>query len=116
MTPLAIDWDDVLTRLPFLEPTLFERPDGIHGVGHTTRVAAIAHMSPERQDLIEFAMWHHDVDDRAVGDGDGLDDPESALSVLWHLKDADALDRIRLGPFDTGQTSCTSHTRCCQCQ
>lgn len=48
--------------------------------------------------LALFAIRYH-----CRGDGHGAlraagqDDPERALRILWLLKDADALDRVRLG-------------------
>ena len=48
--------------------------------------------------LALFAIRYHCLDD---GHGSlraaGHDDPEPALRILWLLKDADALDRVRLG-------------------
>ena len=55
-------------------------------------------------DLAFFAMEHHSMWDR-VGDARAAVRPDaaSAQRVLWVLKDADGLDRVRLGGLDPTQ-------------
>jgi putative nucleotidyltransferase with HDIG domain len=45
----------------------------------------------------QAARWH---DAGAPGGARRLAKPERALSILWLLKDADALDRVRLAPWE----------------
>jgi HD superfamily phosphodiesterase len=48
--------------------------------------------------LARFAIRYHcRSDERGALRATGQNDPERALSILWLLKDADALDRVRLG-------------------
>ena len=88
--------------------------DGVepgHGASSVERAEAqglLAHLGAEDAAVVRFAMLRHSLRD---GEAPGLaaelaasDDPacrlaepERALRVLWLLKDADALDRIRLG-------------------
>ncbi len=72
-----------------------------HGALSAARVVALGlHASLPEADaqLALFAIRYH-----CRSDGRGAlrvadeDDPERALRILWLLKDADALDRVRLG-------------------
>jgi len=72
-----------------------------HGALGAARVVELGlHESLPEADaqLALFAIRYHCRDD---GQGSlraaGQDDPERALRILWLLKDADALDRVRLG-------------------
>ena len=75
--------------------------DPRHGALSATRVVEFGlHESLAEADarLALFAVRYHC---RSDGHGAlraaGQDDPERALRILWLLKDADALDRVRLG-------------------
>jgi len=83
--------------------------DRTHGRKSVTKVMDLElHQGREREllDLAFFAMEYHAMWDQ-VGERRGLlrADSEVALRVLWVLKDADGLDRVRLGPrgLDPGQ-------------
>ena len=80
------------------------RDDGAdpeHGARSAARVEELglhAFLAEADARLVLFAIRYHCRDDehgalRAAGQ----DDPERALRILWLLKDADALDRVRLG-------------------
>ena len=88
--------------------------DGVepgHGAGSVERADELgltAALSDEDAAVVRFAILRHSLpDDGAIEHAEGLAaaddparrlaDPERALRVLWLLKDADALDRIRLG-------------------
>jgi HD superfamily phosphodiesterase len=75
--------------------------DPRHGAGSAARVVELGlHRSLAQADarLALFAIRYHCRDDThgALRAAD-QDDPERALRILWLLKDADALDRVRLG-------------------
>ena len=67
-----------------------------------------ADLTPGDAAIVRFAILRHSLPDRGalelaagpMASGGGarrLAEPERALRVLWLLKDADALDRVRLG-------------------
>lgn len=75
--------------------------DRTHGRKSVTKVQDLRlHQGHDREllDLAFFAMEYHAMADH-VGERRGLlrADSEVALRVLWVLKDADGLDRVRLG-------------------
>jgi len=85
--------------------------DPQHGALGAARVVELGlHESLPEADaqLALFAIRYHCRDD---GQGSlraaGQDDPERALRILWLLKDADALDRVRLGggAYDVDSTA-----------
>jgi hypothetical protein len=48
-----------------------------------------------------FSVTHHSGDEKYAAPGARyLPEPEMSLDVFRALKDADALDRVRLGPYD----------------
>ncbi len=119
----VLDWRDDDTRLALRSALLHDIGrwhDGLdpwHGASSATRAERLGladDLSRAEADLVLFAVKYHSrSDERAVatldrwaarqgrgGDADGLD-PYRALRVLWLLKDADALDRVRL-PLDEG--------------
>jgi len=75
--------------------------DPRHGARGAERVVELGmHASLPEADarLALFAIRYHCRSDRRGAlRAAGEDDPERALRVLWLLKDADALDRVRLG-------------------
>ena len=75
--------------------------DPQHGARGAERVVKLRlHKSLSEDDarLALFAIRYHCRSDRRGAlRAAGQDDPERALRTLWLLKDADALDRVRLG-------------------
>ena len=88
--------------------------DGIepgHGAASAARADALglsAGLAPAEAAVVRFAIVRHSLRDHdaeehaaeLAGSADEarrLAEPERALRVLWLLKDADALDRVRLG-------------------
>lgn len=88
--------------------------DGIepgHGAGSVLRaddLGLLTALSDEDAAAVRFAMLRHSLPDAgACEHAEGLTttsdparrlaEPERALHILWLLKDADALDRVRLG-------------------
>ena len=59
--------------------------------------AVFFHCLPDEMAKEEAPRWHAEREGRGAG---RLPDPEQALNILWLLKDADALDRVRLGPWE----------------
>ena len=88
--------------------------DGIepgHGAASAARADVLglsAHLATADAAVVRFAIVRHSLHDRGAqecaqqlaGSADEarrLAEPERALRALWLLKDADALDRVRLG-------------------
>ncbi len=88
--------------------------DGVeagHGASSAARADELgltADLAPTDAAVVRFAILRHSLSDRGAPElaaelaacEDGarrLAEPERALRVLWLLKDADALDRVRLG-------------------
>ena len=59
--------------------------------------AVFFHCLPDEMAKEEAPRWHAEREGRGAG---RLPDLEQALNILWLLKDADALDRVRLGPWE----------------
>jgi putative nucleotidyltransferase with HDIG domain len=59
--------------------------------------AVFFHCLPDDRAKDEALRWHEERGERSAG---RLPDPQQALRILWLLKDADALDRVRLGPWE----------------
>ena len=81
---------------------------GWDSVARADGLGLTAALADEDAAVLRFAIERHSLSDRGAaesaeelaGASDGacrLDDPQRALRVLWLLKDADALDRIRIG-------------------
>ncbi|MBE0528146.1 MAG: HD domain-containing protein [Thermoleophilia bacterium] len=81
---------------------------GARGAARADQLGLTADLSASEAMDVRFAICRHSLPDsgaaelahRLAVDPDEvrrLTDPERALRVLWLLKDADALDRIRLG-------------------
>jgi HD superfamily phosphodiesterase len=72
-----------------------------HGALSAARVVDLglrASLSAAEVRLALFAIRYHSrSDEHGLECAAGQDDPERALRILWLLKDADALDRVRLG-------------------
>ncbi len=88
--------------------------DPRHGALSAERVAdrrLDAALSAADSRIARFAIRYHCRSD-GRGERRAIDeaDPERALRVLWLLKDADALDRVRLGPPGQGAYEIDSTT------
>jgi putative nucleotidyltransferase with HDIG domain len=68
--------------------------------------AVFFHCLPDETAKEEAPRWHEERGGRGAG---RLPDPERALRILWLLKDADALDRVRLGPLEAADPRLTRH-------
>ncbi len=96
-------WHDIGRQGDGVEPS--------HGQGSADRADELGlteDLAVPDAAIVRFAIVRHSLSDRGAAehaaelarDSDEarrLADPERALRVLWLLKDADALDRIRLG-------------------
>jgi HD superfamily phosphodiesterase len=102
--------------------------DGVepgHGAGSVQRsdeLRLLATLPHEDASIVRFAILRHSLPDEgalehaeglaAAGDPERrLDDPERAYQVLRLLKDADALDRIRLGIGEQADPKQLRHAR-----
>jgi hypothetical protein len=81
---------------------------GAGSVGRADELGLMAALTGEDAAVVRFAILRHSLSDNgAYEHAEGLaaaddpayrlTDPGRALRILWMLKDADALDRIRLG-------------------
>jgi HD superfamily phosphodiesterase len=72
-----------------------------HGAGSAKRALSLdltAQLPASDVEPALFAVTFHSLDDEeGEEEARGLAQPERALRMLWLLKDADALDRVRLG-------------------
>ena len=79
--------------------------DGIDPEHGARSVARIEHLglsralTPAEKRIVHFAVRYHPLPDNALADTEETLWPDAvrAVRVLWLLKDADALDRVRLG-------------------
>jgi hypothetical protein len=101
---LAVAWHDIGRTHDGREPE--------HGANSVAKVRSLglgAAIAPEVLGRTLFAIeWHSVPDyhavDRAAGFPSGHSpEPGSMLRVLWLLKDADGLDRVRIQDLDPGQ-------------
>jgi len=98
----------------------------LHGVRHTQRVhihaQRLVHELRWPEDdagvVLSAVLWHDigRVDDNwdpqhGALSAAGQDDPERSLRILWLLKDADALDRVRLGGWEDPDPAQLRHPR-----
>ncbi len=109
-----LGWDELDARLALkaaLVHDIGRRDDGgdpRHGARSVTRAVKLGlttDLSPDDLEILIFAVKNHCLRD-SVGEQRAAEttDPARALRVLWLLKDADALDRLRLGdPPDPAQ-------------
>jgi putative nucleotidyltransferase with HDIG domain len=78
--------------------------DSSHGAKSAARAAELAlpdALTPADADAVLFALvWHCLPDEHAEAAARRLAKPERALRILWLLKDADALDRVRLQSWE----------------
>ena len=68
--------------------------------------AVFFHCLPDETAEEEAPRWHEEREGRGAG---RLPDPGQALRILWLLKDADALDRVRLGPWEAADPQLLRH-------
>jgi hypothetical protein len=100
-----------------------EPEHGARSAARAVELGLVDELSADDAAVVLFAIRYHSLDDvtaiaaaddacvaaddlfmtvnGAIGSASSfaLPDPDAALDVLWLLKDADALDRIRLGVF-----------------
>jgi HD superfamily phosphodiesterase len=113
----ALGWTDADARL-VLSAALWhdigriddgvEPIHGARGAARADQLGLTAGLSPGEAMIVRFAICRHSLPDlgaaehaqRLAAEPDAahrLTQPQRALRVLWLLKDADALDRVRLG-------------------
>jgi HD superfamily phosphodiesterase len=94
------------------------RHDGVdpwHGASSAVRaerLGLVADLAPDEAALVRFAVTYHSRSDaRARAREDEVDGVEAgrALRILWLLKDADALDRVRLGSWESADPRMLRH-------
>jgi uncharacterized protein len=96
-------WHDIGRETDGIEPRHGER-----SVRRADELGLTAALEPAEAAVVRFAIRRHSLPDRGAAapaeqlaadpdEARRLAEPERALRVLWLLKDADALDRIRLG-------------------
>jgi len=92
----AVSWHDISRTHDGWDP--------LHGRRSVARIEklALAHdLYPEVEIPLLFAVeWHSTDDDLAVQAAAEIPGVESRLRVLWVLKDADGLDRVRINDLD----------------
>ena len=100
-------WHDIGRRHDGLEPE-----HGGNSVLRARELGLTQSLPAPDAALVEFAMRQHSLEDahseRAAG---AEDEPERALRILHLLKDADALDRVRLPAFQWPRPDLLHH-RC----
>lgn len=75
-----------------------EREHGAKGARRALSLGLTRQLAPADAELALFAVAFHSLDDEEGEDeARELAQPARALKLLWLLKDADALDRVRLG-------------------
>ncbi|HEX5642469.1 MAG TPA: HD domain-containing protein [Thermoleophilia bacterium] len=96
-------WHDIGRETDGVEP-----PHGARGAARADELGLTAGLAPDDAALVRFAITRHSLPDGgaaaqaaelAVAEDPARCParPERALRILWLLKDADALDRVRLG-------------------
>jgi hypothetical protein len=96
-------WHDIGRQGDGVEPE-----HGRHSVERADAQGLTAELTPDDAAIVRFAILRHSLPDRGAAElaaelaasedrARHLAEPERALCVLWVLKDADALDRVRLG-------------------
>jgi len=101
---LAAAWHDIGRTHDGREPE-----HGPNSVEKVHRLGLDAGVSPAILAQALFAIeWHSVPDYLALDHAGGLDpghrpEPGTLLRVLWLLKDADGLDRVRISDLDPGQ-------------
>jgi HD superfamily phosphodiesterase len=115
-----LDWPEADTRLALHAALLHDigrrhdGPDRWHGAASASRaerLGLVDDLSADEVRVVLFAVTCHSRSDRrARAQAADLDDEaQRALRILWLLKDADALDRVRLGPRESADPSMLRH-------
>jgi len=101
---LAVAWHDIGRTHDGREPE-----HGPNSVAKVKRLGLAEGIRPQILARTFFAMeWHsvsdhHALDKAAVLEPGHRPEPGTMLRVLWLLKDADGLDRVRIYDLDPGQ-------------
>jgi HD superfamily phosphodiesterase len=96
-------WHDIGRAGDGIEPE-----HGLRSAERADELGLTAALDPDDAAIVRFAILRHSLRDRGAAElaaelaasadrARRLAQPERALRVLWLLKDADALDRVRLG-------------------
>jgi hypothetical protein len=95
----AVAWHDIGRTHDGCDPA-----HGAKSIARATMLGLHRTVAPEILERAFFAMEFHSTDD-AIGRerGAALPHSESLLRVLWLLKDADGLDRVRIDNLDPNQ-------------
>ena len=89
----------------------WDRRHGAFSVARAKKLGLHATLSDDDAKLALFAIRYHcRSDERGERRAVGQDDPDRALRILWLLKDADALDRVRLAAPGNGAYEVDSRT------
>jgi HD superfamily phosphodiesterase len=99
----AVLWHDIGRVGDGIEPE-----HGLRSAERADELGLTAALDPDDAAVVRFAILRHSLHDRGAAElaaelatsadrARRLAQPERALRVLWLLKDADALDRVRLG-------------------
>ncbi len=124
-------WHDIGRSNDGLDPR-----HGAQSAARALRLGLLDELLEDEADLVLFAIVHHCLDDAQAEEAAGwwhaarlraatrrpgdeapaaephpLADPERALRVLWLLKDADALDRVRLSPWEAADPAQLRHAQ-----
>lgn len=101
---LAVAWHDIGRTHDGREPE-----HGPNSVAKAKRLGLGTGVDPLVLTRTFYAIrWHsvsdhHALDDAATADAKGRPEIGTMLRVLWLLKDADGLDRVRIADLDPGQ-------------
>jgi hypothetical protein len=109
LTLTAARWHDLGRTCDGIEPEHGARSvRRVRELGLADELVTTGGLTPADLELVLFAIRYHSLDDatarRAAADRD-------AFTVLWLLKDADALDRVRLGGGDGVDPAYLRHPR-----
>jgi HD superfamily phosphodiesterase len=82
----------------------WDREHGAKSIAQAKRLDLPRGVGPDALTRAFFAIEFHSTDDDIGRErGAALPDSESLLRVLWLLKDADGLDRVRIDDLDPGR-------------
>ena len=98
-------WHDIGRTNDGVEPD-----HGANGAARAVDLELTGGLAPGDADTVLFAIACHCLSDKfAKEEARRLAEPERALRVLWLLKDADALDRVRLAPWEAADPGQLRH-------
>ncbi len=96
---LAVAWHDIGRTQDGREPD-----HGAKSVARIHELGLAGEVDPQILACLLFAVELHSVpDETALRRAETMGDAESMLRVLWVLKDADGLDRVRIADLDPCQ-------------